>query len=53
MAATVPDVGAFGELCRKLEMDVAKLSGVLTVLEVKGFVRRFPGMYYAARAEQE
>ncbi len=41
------------ELCRKLEMDVAKLSGVLTMLEVKGFVRRFSGMYYAAKAEQE
>lgn len=35
------------DLARMLDMDVAKLSGLLTLLEVRGLVRRAPGMLYS------
>lgn len=34
------------DICRSLGMDVAKLSSILTLLEVRGLVRRDPGMLY-------
>jgi DNA processing protein len=34
------------QLCRHLGMDVARLSALLLVLEVRGLVRRLPGMMY-------
>ena len=33
-------------LARTLDLDVSRLSGALTLLEVRGLVRRAPGMYY-------
>jgi DNA processing protein len=33
-------------LCRALERQAGELSGVLVLLEMKGVVRRLPGMYY-------
>ena len=38
-------------LTRALDMDVAQLSGLLTLLEVRGLVRRAPGMYYSLPEE--
>lgn len=34
-------------ICNKLGIEVAGVSGSLTVLEVKGLVTRLPGMYYS------
>jgi DNA processing protein len=39
------------ELAVKLNMSIAKLSGVLAVLEVKGLVKRLPGMFYSVRTQ--
>ena len=33
-------------LCRGLGMDASRLSGLLTMLEVRGVIRREPGMFY-------
>jgi DNA processing protein len=35
------------QLTRALDLDVSRLSGFLTLLEVRGLVRRAPGMYYS------
>lgn len=38
-------------ISRLLDMDVAQLSGLLTLLEVRGLVRRAPGMVYSLPEE--
>jgi DNA processing protein len=39
------------ELAIQLNMPIARLSGVLAVLEVKGLVKRLPGMFYSVRTQ--
>ncbi len=34
------------EIARKTAMDVAKLSGLLTLMEIRGLLHRAPGMIY-------
>ncbi len=37
------------DICRRLGQSVGIISGLLTMLEVKGHIRRLPGMVYAVR----
>jgi DNA processing protein len=47
MAGLSADDAHIDALAQGLDMDIAKLSGILAVLEVRGLVRRAPGMRYA------
>ncbi len=37
------------EITRKLEIEASQVSAVLTILEIKGFVKHLGGMVYARR----
>ena len=41
------------EIARKAGMDVARLSGLLTVMEIRGMLRHMPGMLYALPEQAE
>jgi DNA processing protein len=47
LSALGPEPRHIDQLTRALDLDVSRLSGLLTLLEVRGLVRRAPGMYYA------
>jgi DNA processing protein len=48
LSALGADLLHIDQLTRALDLDVARLSGLLALLEVRGLVRRAPRMYYSS-----